>query len=385
MPESDEKESDVVVVAKRNPKPTPEPRLVINFGEGGAWTNNFVFDYLRSLFNAETDFYIDNKFSADQKKIVIKTLSGLSNHPSFASAFEELRQKGAIINIHPATRSDQLRTDENGITVGLNDDGTVRSGSVIDIFVRIDRGGPLSPTQISIFVVHELIHALGVPAFGARLDAPDSNWDIEIWRDVFRGYDFSAISSNNGGAAPIVTGRDGEGRLAGSVGSSIYVGLISGDVFMPVGGGNAIFTRSGVNEVHLSPGGLVDRLVNGGGSTVIVVPPDLGLGSIAVLRSNDGNDLSLVIAGKPELSISNALAAGSMISVQVAGQIYPLSTFATYGSILPELSYAHIDFLAPMAESQSAAWRLRTAAVSNSIIGWRRSAAPMLRGNGQLA
>ena len=91
MPCETEEQDAIVVVGKRGSKPTIEPRLVINFGEfgraGTSVTSKPIIDFLRSIINVETDFYISNAFSSDQREIIVKTIAGISNHPSFAAAF----------------------------------------------------------------------------------------------------------------------------------------------------------------------------------------------------------------------------------------------------------------------------------------------------------
>lgn len=62
MPDIEESE-EVLVIAKRSPKPTPEPRLIVNLGEGGAGPfENPIFEWLRAALGNETEFYIDKKF-----------------------------------------------------------------------------------------------------------------------------------------------------------------------------------------------------------------------------------------------------------------------------------------------------------------------------------
>lgn len=337
MPNETEERDEIVVVGKRGSKPTPEPQLVINFGEFGraapSVTSNPIIDFLRSIINTETDFYISNEFGSNQRKIIVTAIAGISNHPSFASAFSALKAKGAVINIRPVTRSDQIVHNDNGGTFGLVD-GAVPGGAIIDIFVRVERGEPLSLTQISITVVHELIHALGVPAFTARLDMPDSHWDREIWRDIFRDYDFFAASSDSSGLSPIIGVPDDANRLVGSVGNSVFVGSASGSIFSPVSGGNILYTQAGHDEISRLPGGLVDRLVNGGGSTIIDFPTTVQPNAVSIIRSPNQDSLSVLVSGKPELVIEGASVAGSLISVRLDGQIYPISSFPTNQSNL---------------------------------------------------
>lgn len=99
MPNNENEEEEIVVVGKKTPKPTPEPRLMVTFGDGGFF-NNPIADLFRSLFNAETDFYVDRAFSDSQRQIIKKILADISNHPSFSAAFDALRKKGAVVNIH---------------------------------------------------------------------------------------------------------------------------------------------------------------------------------------------------------------------------------------------------------------------------------------------
>lgn len=105
MPNETEERDEIVVVGKRGSKPTPEPQLVINFGEFGraapSVTSNPIIDFLRSIINTETDFYISNEFGSNQRKIIVTAIAGISNHPSLASAFSALKAKGAVINIRP--------------------------------------------------------------------------------------------------------------------------------------------------------------------------------------------------------------------------------------------------------------------------------------------
>lgn len=337
MPNETEERDEIVVVGKRGSKPTPEPQLVINFGEfvraAPSVTSNPIIDFLRSIINTETDFYISNEFGSNQRKIIVTAIAGISNHPSLASAFSALKAKGAVINIRPVTRSDQIVHNDNGGTFGLVD-GAVPGGAIIDIFVRVERGEPLSLTQISITVVHELIHALGVPAFTARLDMPDSHWDREIWRDIFRDYDFFAASSDSSGLSPIIGVPDDANRLVGSVGNSVFVGSASGSIFSPVSGGNILYTQAGHDEISRLPGGLVDRLVNGGGSTIIDFPTTVQPNAVSIIGSPNQDSLSVLVSGKPELVIEGASVAGSLISVRLDGQIYPISSFPTNQSNL---------------------------------------------------
>lgn len=301
-----------------------------------------MLGFYKNIRKISPKAYYSEKFSAEQRKVILKAISGLSNHPSFAADFESLRKIGAIINIHPVTRSDQIQEDEGG-TLNLNDDGTVSAGRVVNIYIRLERGGKYTLAEISIIVVHELIHALGVPAFSERLDSPDSNWDIEIRNDIFKGYNFEEVSSNSDGSAPIIAVPDSANRLLGGVGGSVFIGSLDGNIFMPVAGGNLLYTKSGDDEVRIEPGGMVDRLVNGGGSTIIDFFPAVQFSSISILRSSDHANLSLLVAGKPELIIEGASIVGTAINVRIAGQLYPLSSFATFDSNIADFSEAHID------------------------------------------
>lgn len=113
---------------------------------------------------------------------------------------------------------------------------------------------------------------------------------------------------------------------------------------MPVGGGNVIYTQSGADEIHLLRGGELDRLVNGGGPSTIALPSGVDYSTISFISSSSGDNLSLLVANRPELAIENALVPGSDFTIRSAGQVIPLSTFPNFNSTLAEYASIHIDY-----------------------------------------
>ena len=338
---SDDSVDDIIVIGERSQKPTPNPQLTVGSSGGGA--PNPLLDYLRSLFREETTFNIDPAFSVDQKRLVLDILKRIANYSELASSFKNLLVKNVVINIHPATRSDQIQEDQGG-TQGLNSDGTVSPGARLDLYIRVSRGEPLTLSEIASTIVHELIHSLGVPAFNARLDAPNSTWDRDVTKDLLQGYDFGSTSNGSSGLASLVGGLDTSSTITGPSSGSVLVGSGQGDTFVPVGGGNLIFPKGGNNQVQMALGGDLDIFKNTGGITTVILPNGPQIGNVSVLRSPDANDLSILVFGRPELKIENITISGTSVFINISGQSYDLNSFANANSNLSDSSDAHIDY-----------------------------------------
>jgi hypothetical protein len=329
---------EIVVTARRNDdKPQPEPRLSISSGSGSY--NSFFYNIIAGLFRNETKFFVDPAFSTQDRKLVNETLKRLANYPDLASAFKMMLDNNIAIFIHPVTRPDQI-SDNDGGTRGLNPDLTVSPGATIEIFVKTD----YSPFGIAIAIVHELIHALGVPAFSNRLDAANSTWDSDITKDLFRGYDFSAAANDpSTGLASVIGAPDGGGSATGIVGGSLIVGSDQSDTLTTVGGGNLVYPREGNNEVAITTGHDLDTIVSGGSPLTVSLASNINFGDVRIIYSTDRSAVSLTINGQPAVRIEEQGGSATALSVKVGGQVYPASNFPSSISALSGSYDLHID------------------------------------------
>lgn len=341
--EDDETIEEVVVIGERAAKPTPEVWLVINVGgTGGTPYNDPVVRWFRTFLQSQTDFDIDEAFSAKEQEVIRKAIAGIANHPELAAAFQELMTKRADVNIRVATPRDQI-SGALGHVDGL-EDGRVRDGARLDVFIYPEYGGaPRSLFSITVTIVHELVHALGVPAFTDRLHASGSTWDEELTRDIFRGYDFVGTgAASNGGLANVIGGPSGGGTLTGSTGREVFVGSDAGDRFQPVGGGNQLYPGTGANLFDVALGG-TDTIWNGGGTNTLVMPAGVTMQRVAIRSAAGGARLAILIDNAPEVVVEDAAVAGSVHRIRIAGTDHDLSAFPTVPAAEPAAQAKHRD------------------------------------------
>jgi len=346
MPD-DSGEEIVVVGRRRSNRPSPEPRLSIETNGSGSGWNDILDRFppeLRRLVIELTDFDVDATFTAKQKEIIIKAIQGIADHPQLAAAFAALAEKGADINILPVTRAGQIPDDALGGVTGLNADRTVQQGAVINIYIRMEYGGePRTLRQIAETVVHELVHALGVPAFSDRLDAPGSTWDRELRNDIFRGYDFDAPSASSGVEGLIIAPEEG-GYLAGTPDFDVFSGSNNADIISPGAGGSSIYSGFGDDQIIIELGGRTDVINDSGGSDRIVLAAGVDPASVTTRWSDDGVDLSIFVNGVLEAVIEAAAGAGAIETVEIGGIPYGTGTFATAVNAAPAEGSRHFDY-----------------------------------------
>jgi hypothetical protein len=95
---------------------------------------------LRGLFDTQTDYDLDTRFTDAQKQIILTALRGLANHPIYGPAMAALAAKGADINII-ADFSGEYTGSDRGQTRGRNSDGTIDQGESITVYINMNPGG----------------------------------------------------------------------------------------------------------------------------------------------------------------------------------------------------------------------------------------------------
>lgn len=337
MPD-DEESDEIVVTGRRGVKAKPFESFAvdIDIDTGGTFDNltDGLPESLRALLVNETDFDVDETLTAKQKEIVVRAIQGIANHPLFGEVFRELLAKRADINIVATNRSTETY-GAKGATVGLEPDGSVSQGAIIDIIVLMIRGGePVSNRNFAETVVHELIHALGIAEFSDRLDAPGSLFDREITNDIFRDYDFNSGAIGQQASETII--RIGGGSsLSGTPDRDVLAGSNRDDVIAPGAGGDLVFSGIGNDSIALTVGGIPDLIVDDGGSDRIVLPGSIDPAAVKLRWSDDGQELALLVNGLPEAIVQNAQSTGAIEVVQIGSVSYPISSFESIANSSP--------------------------------------------------
>lgn len=230
-----------------------------------------------------------------------------------------------------------------GATTGL-DNGRVGQGATINIYILMVRAGEaISNRSFAETVVHEFIHALGVPEFAARIDAAGSTFEREMTNDIFRGYDFAA-SIENAMAVETIIRIDNAASLTGTPGRDVLAASDRADSIFPGSGGDLIFPGTGDDSVFVTPGGVPDLVVDDGGTDRIVLPAGIDPGSITTRWSSDGKDLALLVNGTQEVIIEGANASGSVEYIDIGSVSFPVSSFASVTNSLPSNQSTVIDY-----------------------------------------
>ena len=337
---SDQAGNDVVVVARRKNKPQPHATLIIS-SSSEPFKSVPLYNFIAGLVRDQTTFFIDPAFTPEQRKLVNEVLKRIADHPELAAAFRHIQGQRVAIFFHPATRTDQIMENYGG-TFGLNNDKTVSDGATIEIYVRAD----LSLFSVAINLVHELIHALGVPAFSNRLDAEGSEWDREITKDLFRGYDWVTAANNSStGLAALVGAPDGGGSVAGTTGGSLIVGSSQADTLSAVGGGNLIHPQGGDNEVAIVTGTDLDTIVSSGGTLTVTLASDVNPGDVGTFSSADGTVRAITIGNRPAIAVEEEAGSSTTLLLKVGGQVYPASYFSSSVAALDSSYDIHVDYL----------------------------------------
>ena len=334
----------IIVVGERVAKPTAEVRLNISPGGTGGLPDSPLLRFFRSLLQNRTEFDLDRNFTPAQKKLIKKIVQAIANHPDFAAAFENLMEKHVDINISPATRPEHLEDDALGQIFGLDNDGYVVPSSSLDIFIAMTYGGePRHIFQIAITIVHELIHALGVPAFTARLDAPGSDWDRLLTIDLLKDFDFGFTTPQGGGSANVIGDPQTRGVLSGSVSNEVFVGSNAGNIYQPVGGGHIFYPGTGANEYLIDQNAGLSTVKNQGGSHLFALSANVTLTDVVVASTPDNRKMTLVVFDNPSIVVDDPAASGASYSIRLGTIIHPISAFATrIGESLQNTS-VHVD------------------------------------------
>lgn len=333
---SDEESDEIVVTGRRGGRGSPVQRFSIDIDTGGTFDGliDGLPARLRALLVNETDFDVDETLTPKQKEIVVKAIEGLADHPLFGEAFKQLLAKGADININATTRlSDTFGVV--GATIGLEPNLTVAQGAKINIYVLMVRyGEPVSDRAFAETVVHELIHALGVPEFSARLHAPNSLFDREITNDLFRGYNFEAPPSSSAAQETII--RIGAGpNLFGTSERDVLAASDRADTIVPGAGGDLVYSGAGDDSIQITTGGNPDLIADDSGNDRIVLPVSVNPSSVTTRWSSGGEDLILLVNGTPEAIIQNAQSGGAVEAVQIGATLYPINAFSTASNAPP--------------------------------------------------
>ena len=221
----------------------------------------------------------------------------------------------------------------------------VPEGASLRIYIRMTRSGIIrSEFEIAISIVHELVHALGNPAFTARLDAPNSTWDEELTRDLLRGHDFETSTPQGGGATNIIGDSQTPGTLTGSSHSQVFVGSDSGNTFQPIGGGHVLYPGTGQNRYILSQNADLSIIDDRGGSHTFVLGGSVALTDVAIALAPTNDRITLLVRNDPLVAIDSARPLGPHYSIELATGIHAFSTLVSRtGAQLPGAS-THIDF-----------------------------------------
>jgi len=324
----DEEPDEIIVTGRRGGPGSSVQRFSIDIDTGGTFGGlvDGLPVGLRALLVNESDFDVDETLTPKQKEIVVKAIEGLADHPLFAEAFRQLLTKGADININATTR---LSDTAGGAaaTVGLQPDLTVSQGARINIFILMIRGGePISDRSFAEAVVHELIHALGVPEFSARLDATGSEFNRDITNDIFRGYSFEAPTLSSAAHETII--RIGTGpNLTGTSERDVLAASDRADTIASGAGGDLVFSGAGDDSIVLTPGDDPDLIVDDSGNDRIVLPASVNPASVTTRLSNNGQDLVVLVNGTPEAIIQNVQSGGAVEAVQIGSSLYPINSF----------------------------------------------------------
>lgn len=293
-------------------------------------------EWLRGLFDTQTDYDLDTRFTDRQKQIILMALRGLADHPVYGPAMAALATKGADINIiADFTGNDTY--GHRGRIVGRNDDGTIDQGESITIYINMNFGGqPITDISFAEVIVHELIHSLGVPAFDAELHAPGSTVAREVRNEIFSGYDFNAPADLGSVGTDVLDVADTGGSLAGSGSFEIFSGSDFADEIVPGAGGSLIYSGGGDDRITLTLGNGVDEIADSAGLDTILLPAGTLLSSISMRWSADQHELAVMVNGKVEAIILGADGSGAVEQISVGGANYALSAFPVVTNVPPD-------------------------------------------------
>lgn len=233
--------------------------------------------------------------------------------------------------------------DDLGRIIGL-ENGYVEPSARIVIYIAMTYGSkPRSTFQLAVTVLHELVHALGVPAFTARLDAPGSDWDRLLTIDLLKDFDFGFPTPQGGGSANIIGDSQTGGVLAGSASNEVFVGSNAGNVYQPMGGGHIFYAGTGANEYLVNQNNGLSIVKNRGGSHRFAFPANVMFGDVVVASSPGNLKMTLVVSGDPLIVIENPAASGSSYSVKLGNVEHPIASFATRIGVSLQNTSVHVD------------------------------------------
>jgi hypothetical protein len=329
MPE--ENAQEIVVVARRRQRSgdRPQPTISLSISTSGGDFNDIFPELVRGIFINETDFDIQPDLTAKEKEIIVKAIRGIAAHPKYANAFAALATKGADINIRLVNSASDLHTDAQGYITGLSSDNTVSQGASLTIWLRRSfQGDTVTPFQFAVTTVHELIHALGVPALTAELDVPYNDIDRLLTIEIFRGYDWMAPAAA-GPLSNLIRGAESGGTLIGSADFDVFSGSNQADTIVPAAGGSLVYSGAGDDNIQIVLGNGVDVVRDEGGQDRITMPNGLAASRITTRWSDDGVDLTVLVDGVPEATIENAAGSGAVEIIDVAGSTIGIASFST--------------------------------------------------------
>jgi len=256
--------------------------VVVNRGGTNNPLNSLV-ETLRGLFDSQTDYDLDTRFTPKQREIILMALQGLANHPVYGPKMAELAAKGADINII-ADFTGVFTGSSRGVLAGKNPDGTVDQGESITIYINMSPGGaPVSDISFSETIVHELMHSLGDPGLDAILDASGSTIDQSVRNDIFSGYDFSGAANLDTAQANIVDVPNTGGSSTGSWNYEIFSGSDYADEIRPGAGGSLVYSGSGDDRILIAIDGDIDEIIDTAGFDTIMISAGISTGSISTV------------------------------------------------------------------------------------------------------
>lgn len=241
---------------------------------------------------------------------------------------------------------DNLGTVEG--RTGLRPTG-IQNGDNIPIEIgQINHGGPMTDQLFVQTVIHEFIHTFGNPTWDARLDAPNSQWD----RELFFQLKFNELMAPSGqivtsqadsDVRPLIVGDLNGGEIHGLVQPGVLIGTIYGNTFHMGSAGDTAIGANGADTYIAQTGGGIDIIQDDGGSDTLVLASVVAPTSVSALWSPDGRDLSIYVDGNLEAIGIDAGSSGAIEYLRLNGTNYSLAAFVTGTNAAPVAPAQTID------------------------------------------
>lgn len=334
-------DDEVIVIGKRvkvqsaNADHSSQPTIILRSGhtDHPGWA---ITEFFRGLVVTQTNYDFDESFSPKQKEISHRLLEGLAQSSKYSAALASASTKGADINII-ADYSGNYTFGNHGITVGMNDDGTIDQGEIVTIYINMNYGGqPISNFLFAEILLHELVHTLGVPSLAQEMHAGGVQFDQQNVRNILSGYDWQAAPS----ATPIAYDVIGPGGsnvpIIGTANFDVISGSEFADTISPGNGGSLIYSGSGNDTFNLVIGNGIDEIIDGGGSDTISFG-NAPIASISTRWLSDNTSFAVIVGTSVEAIIHNAASSG-VEAIFTSGGSYALASLPSAQNSAPESS-----------------------------------------------